>query len=417
LIEDFLTKLNGRVDEAEIIEIQSKKTSIKTKKTEIETFIENSSKGYGIRVIKDNKMGFYFTNTLDKSAIDNAIKISKSAQQDKHISLPEKQKYQKNLSSEVDMEVEKGLKMAKELTSSNREYKGVNPTSGIVSWGTSRIKLENTKGVYGEKSEFTLSVYLGTVIKENEAATGFNFEVSRKNDIDAHLVGAKACKLAKDSLKPKRIDTSKMRIILRPMAVTELFESTLIPSFNADNVQRGRSKLSGMVGEALFNDIDIIDDGTLKNGLMSERFDDEGVTTSRTTLVKNGTLKGFLYDSYSANIESVMSTGNGSRPSHAALPGVQPSNFIVSGPKKIGKEKGALVVNGLIGAHTANPISGDFSCETRNAFLDEVPIKKAIVSGNIFELLKKGVYIGSDVKQYSSTLSPSIEFQEVNVVG
>ena len=51
----------------------------------------------------------------------------------------------------------------------------------------------------------------------------------------------------------------------------------------------------------------------------------------------------------------------------------------------------------FLGAHTANPISGDFSVEAMNAFKIENgeikhPVKKAMLSGNIFkqwELLRQ----------------------------
>jgi PmbA protein len=213
------------------------------------------------------------------------------------------------------------------------------------------------------------------------------------------------------------LKTGRRRVILHPMAVTELLEYTLIPSFSADNVQRGRSKLGGMVGQKIFAGFDIADDATVLNGLMTEPFDDEGVSSNRTSLVKKGVLKGFLYDTYTANKEGRKSTGNGQRSSNASLPSVGPSNFVISGDETIGNEDEALVVHGLIGAHTSNPISGDFSCETKNAFLNGKSIKKAIVSGNIFEILKSGIKFGSDVKQYSSVLSPSIEIPEIMVVG
>ncbi len=417
MIEKALNRLSKRADEAEIFKIESKNASIKTKKHAIDSFKEKSALGYGVRVIKDKKMGFYSTNSLNEKAIDTAVKIAKIAERDKDLTLPDKQAYKQFSYPAIEMEVEEGIEMARELVSAGKDLKDVNLTSGTISWGDSTVTVTNTNDVYGEKSEFTLSAYLGTVAKGAEPATGFHFEVSRKKDINAFEVGRAACTLARDSLNAKSLKTGERRVILKPMAVTELLENTLIPSFSADNVQRGRSKLQGMLGEKLFSGINIIDDPTLDSGLMSETFDDEGVSARKTGLVENGVLKGFLYDTYTASKEAIESTGNGARPSHSALPSVGPSNFIINGEDRMEAEDSALIVHGLVGAHTANPISGDFSCETRNAFLDGQPIKKAIVSGNLFEILKEGVKFGDDEKQYSSVRSPSIELSDVMVVG
>lgn len=417
MIEKALKRLAKAADEAEIFAMNSKSTSVRTKKHAIDSFKEKSATGYGIRVIADLRMGFYFTNTLDEKAQDRAIKIAKAAERDEHLTLPERQDYKDASKHRFDISVEEGIEMAGNLVSATKDYKGVRPTSGTISWGTSEITVANTNGIWGEKSESALSAYLGTIADGVEQSTGFHYEVSTRKDIDALEVGAIASSLAKDSLNAKHLTTEKRRLILRPMAVDELIENTLVPSFSADSVQRGRSKLGDLVGKAVFSNINIIDDATLADGLMSEPFDDEGVSAEKTILAENGVLQGFLYDTYTAKKEGVASTGNGVRSAHSTPPGVGPSNFIISGDERIEDEEGTLVIHGLVGAHTANPISGDFSCETRNAFLDGVPIKKAIVAGNIFDLLKKGVKFGDDEKQYSSVRSPSIEIPEIMVVG
>ena len=88
------------------------------------------------------------------------------------------------------------------------------------------------------------------------------------------------------------------------------------------------------------------------------------------SLIEKGILKGFLYDSYTAGKAGIKSTGNAVRQGYSDVPRVGIRNLIVSSPDAhdlLAETKGYLV-NGLIGAHTANPISGDFSVEARNAF-------------------------------------------------
>ena len=81
-----------------------------------------------------------------------------------------------------------------------------------------------------------------------------------------------------------------------------------------------------------------------------------------------------------------------------------------------------ILATSVLGAHTANPISGDFSVEVSNAF--EIsngdigsPIKKAMISGNIFELLKDCGKVNSEIKQYGSFIIPQILVHNLRVVG
>jgi PmbA protein len=77
-------------------------------------------------------------------------------------------------------------------------------------------------------------------------------------------------------------------------------------------------------------------------------------------------------------------------------------------------------VTGVIGAHTANPVSGDFSVEARNVFLVEDgeagrPIRSLMLAGNVFELLKS-IKAGTDARMVGSVVVPTVGV-EMKVVG
>jgi PmbA protein len=78
-------------------------------------------------------------------------------------------------------------------------------------------------------------------------------------------------------------------------------------------------------------------------------------------------------------------------------------------------ETKGLLVNGLIGAHTANSISGDFSVEARNAFLvtpgePPKPLRSLMLAGNVFELLKDAV-VGTDVRAVGAIVTPTVRMR------
>ena len=99
-------------------------------------------------------------------------------------------------------------------------------------------------------------------------------------------------------------------------------------------------------------------------------------------------------------------------------------NFIVDYPRTdiIANTKSGIFVNTIIGAHTANSISGDFSVEARNAFtikdgeLDK-PVKSLMISGNAFEILKNITGAGFDVRKVGGIITPSIRVSNMSVIG
>jgi PmbA protein len=416
-VEKALKILSKEAEEAEVFFSKDVTKKVEIRKGEVGIFKESSSTGYGVRIVRDKRMGFAFSNQLDERVLNIALKVAEASEKDEHLSLPGRQRYGRvkgGFDKKIEgIGVEEALEFVKQLIEPCERQKVI-PTQGAIVWTISEVEISNSHGVEGMDKGTVISAYPSTVVKEDGVASGFYYDVSRTLDLNFSNIGKEATRLARESLHAKGIDTINTDLILKPLAVSELFENVLIPSFNADNVQRNRSFLKGKLGEAVFSEIDIVDDGTLEGGLMTGKFDSEGVKTQRTPLVREGILSGYLYDTYTASKEDTESTGNANRDSYSSLPKVDSSNFIISGKGEI--EEG-LVVHGLIGAHTSNPISGDFSVETRNAFLEGKPVKKAIISGNIFELLRKVKGFGEDYKQFSSVLTPTIQFSDVRVVG
>ena len=57
--------------------------------------------------------------------------------------------------------------------------------------------------------------------------------------------------MARASLGGKKAESGTFDVLLKPLAVAELLESTLLPAVCADSVQKGRSALMGRVGEKI----------------------------------------------------------------------------------------------------------------------------------------------------------------------
>ena len=72
-----------------------------------------------------------------------------------------------------------------------------------------------------------------------------------------------------------------------------------------------------------------------------------------------------------------------------------------------------------MGIHTANPISGDFSVGA-NGFLIKngkktTPVKGIAIAGNIMTLLGSILGVGSDLRFFGHTGSPSLMIEEIDI--
>ena len=80
-----------------------------------------------------------------------------------------------------------------------------------------------------------------------------------------------------------------------------------------------------------------------------------------------------------------------------------------------------LYVKEVIGAHTANPLTGEFSVEVANAFIAEGgkllrPVKKAMLAGNVFDILKGDITISESAKAFSGALVPQMRIPNLQVI-
>ena len=203
---------------------------------------------------------------------------------------------------------------------------------------------------------------------------GWDFDFSHfLNDLDVMKVGQTAGKKALEKLGGRRISSGVYPVLIQNSVASE-FLSLLAHSFLAEQVQKGKSSLKGKKGERFFSPLlSILDDGLHPKGISTSPIDGEGMPSQQTSLVIGGEVYGYLYDTYWANRENIHSsglrvgsTGNSRRSSIKSPPGIGISNFFIE-PGRLpfsvlmGDLHQGVVLEEVMGLHTVNPISGDFS--------------------------------------------------------
>jgi PmbA protein len=149
------------------------------------------------------------------------------------------------------------------------------------------------------------------------------------------------------------------------------------------------------------------------------------VPSSKTLLVDKGFVSGILYDGYYARKNSAQPTGSSVR-GIKTPPGVGFSNlYMEKGPKNFqslldGIPKGILITD-LMGVHTANPVTGDFSLGASGILIENGkltrPVRGFAVAGNVLELFRKMTDISNDLKFFGNVGAPSVRVSEISVGG
>lgn len=417
-------------EEAEVFGVSGRVVDVDLRKNEVELASESFHRGLGLRAVLKGAVGFSSTSDMARLAdvARSAVRSARARGPDeswRSLPTPERIVQPKNVFDPLidNITPESCLDIATGMLSGCSQIKGAEPLSGGVTCVSGTEFVLNSRGLELSEMSTIMQASMEAIAKGEDVATGSEFHNSRLLESDLQNVGMSAAEMAKSSLGGMKAESGIVDVLLKPLALVEILEYAFVSSFSADNVQKGRSPLASKVGERIASEqLSMIDDGLLSGGMGSSAFDGEGVPSRITPVVENGRLMGFIHDSYTAGKAGVKSTGNAARSGYSDVPRVSIRNLIVSSSESfdlMAETKGVLV-NSLIGAHTANPISGDFSVEARNSFYVAPgeaprPIRSLMLAGNVFELLKN-IDVGTDVRAVGAIITPTVRVR-MKVVG
>lgn len=433
---DIAKKMGAQLVEAYIS--NTKELSIDVRETRVETMKLAEERGLGLRVVRDGRTGFSFSTDLSPQGIDDvsrqALANCEKTAEDSHNTLPSPGWAYPALDiydpAIREATVEQKIDMARHMEESARAY---DPRVKIIESsayqdGESLVTVVNSLGLSAVFKGSYCGIYLALAAGEGDnSQTGFAMDFSLKlNSLKPADIGREAARRAVRMLGARPVTTRKASIVLEPYVATG-FLGIISSALTADAVQKGRSLFAAKVGAKVAADtVTIIDDGTLAGGIGSAPFDGEGVPTARTVLIDKGVLKQYLYNTYTAAKDGVDSTGNGVRGSFKGTPEVGVTNFFIEAGQTPVEEliKGVasgLYVTEVMGMHTANPISGDFSVGVSGLLIENGAITKPVrgmaMGGNIIELFNSVDMVGNDLQFFGSKGSPTIRIAEMIISG
>jgi PmbA protein len=250
--------------------------------------------------------------------------------------------------------------------------------------------------------------------------------VSFLDQLDSKAVAASAAEEALELLHAGAAPTMVCPVVLKSSVAADLI-GFLAASFSAENVDKNFSLLAGRKGERVFSEkVSIIDDALLPGGAGTAPFDGEGTPAATTPLVAEGVLENYLYDGYYARKHGARSTASLRRGSAKNAPSIGTSNIYLKAGARgrdalIGEVGKGLYLTGLLGLHTANPVTGEFSVGASGILIENGrltrPVKGFAVAGTLSELFQQMTETGSDIRFWGGTGAPSALVARLSVSG
>jgi PmbA protein len=230
---------------------------------------------------------------------------------------------------------------------------------------------------------------------------------------DAAGVAGIALQRALSRLGTDKGPTSKGSMLVDARAAASLL-SRLLGSANARRVHQGQSFWSELVGKQAFSKaLTIVDDPLIVRGLGSRLYDREGISARRLPIVEDGVVQNLYVDSYYGRKAGMQPT-TGSASNRIVGLGEHSRDELLT---EVGE--GVYVTSWLGG--NADNTTGDFSLGLRGHMIENGQIGRPVgemnVTGNLRDLFSRLELVGNDVYPYSTTLSPSLVFTDVDFSG
>lgn len=416
LFQSILTKIEDKVDYADIRVSDGQNTSIVMKDGKIQEIRSGSDLGSAIRILKDGAWGSAFTTQTTKmdEMVETALKLVKSLKSNVELAKiePKTDKVKsraKIIPSNVSIEDKKDI-MAEanqaatinKVVSTTVSYVDAEGTAAFLSTeGASIISEESRVGIF-----LNAVASDGDTIQFGHGSTGGarGFEVLQKEDIEKF--GRKAADKAVRLLKASSPPSGKFPVVMDCELTGVFIHEALGHASEADLILQNDSILKDKMGSKIGSDlVTIIDDASM-DAFGYYAYDAEGVKTAENTLVQDGKLVSLLSSRETAVKLGISSSGN-ARSKVGDQPIVRMSNtYLKSGHLKfeeiIEDIPHGIYLKGSRGGQVDTG-KGIFQFNAAESFMIEngeikMPLRDVSLSGDILEILNHVDAIGRDFK-------------------
>ncbi|MDG1985948.1 MAG: TldD/PmbA family protein [Planctomycetota bacterium] len=413
--------------EAEVCARSGRSLSAKVEKGDLGQVQSDEGATCGLRVLLDGRLGFASTNQASDEALRTmaaeAVAIARLSPPDEAnvLSAPTSVDSAALMGPRVDptlaaIGVRQVVEGAQELADTALAHDprlSVDQASfSAVSGGTLVV---STAGVRQFDFDAALSLSLMALAVDGDETGGFDYRgvaVRQKAELSTELrrIASEVAVSCVGNLGARAGQTYQGPVLFAPGALQSAILQPLLGSASAIAVQRGRSALSGKIGERVAPGLTVVDDPTDRRSIGARAFDREGLAAHRFDLLVDGVLQGFIHNGYSAAVGGATSTGH-AQGGARGVPGLG-FHALVIGPSSSEAPEDEAALMRAMGkglyiqrfSGSVDPASGDFSGTAKSArWVDGGEVQHAVqevmISGNAFEVLSRGLTVSRQAER------------------
>lgn len=428
---DKALKLAGQsADAAEVAITKTTGISVSTRMCEVENVEFNSDGALGITVYRGNCKGSASTSDLSEPAIrrtvEAALDIARYTSEDPCAGPAPKELMVKQI-PDLDLfhpdepEPDHAAKIAVAAERTALEYSDKIKQSDGASYD-SHYGIKVYGNSHGLLASYPSSRHSLSCCVIGEGANGvmerdYSYTVARAVDElwDAQTVGLKAAERTVSRLDARKLKTGQFPVMFAAEVATGLL-GHLVMAISGGNLYRKSSFLLDHLGQQILPEwFNIEEKPHVLRGLASSPFDSEGVETVDRRIIDNGVLATYLLTSYAARKMQMTPTG------HAG--GIH--NWYVQSTgqsfDQMLKQLGTgFLVTELMG-QGVNIVTGDYSRGAAGFWVEngeiQYPVSEVTIAGNLKQMLRQIVAVGTDVETRSQIQTGSILLESMKVAG
>ncbi|MBY6048143.1 metalloprotease TldD [Vannielia litorea] len=386
----------------------------------VKTASFDTSEGFGLRAVKGETSGYAHSTELSEKALLRAAETARLAVGDGGgVLAPGPQATNRRLYGDADpiegVEFPVKIETLAEIDAFTRDLDSrVVQVSASLSAALQEVVILRPDGTTVSDTRPMTRIYVSLIVEENgrreSGSHGGGGRVELGGLIDPAMwqpAAREALRIALVNLGAEPAPAGVMDVVLGPGWPGILLHEAVGHGLEGDFNRKGTSAFAGLMGQQVAaKGVTVVDDGTIPDRRGSISVDDEGTPSSKTSLIEDGVLVGYMQDRQNARLMGVPATGNGRRQSHAHPPMPRMTNTYMLGgtesPDSIlaGLEDGLYAVG--FGGGQVDITSGKFVFSCTEAYRVKngkvgAPVKGATLIGDGATSLKNITAIGNDM--------------------
>jgi TldD protein len=379
----------------------------------------NTDQGFGLRAVKDEAVGYAHSSDLSEAALARAaeaVRAVKGGYSGHYAEAPGRTNVRlygdDNPLGAPSFETKVRLMESIDSYARGRDSR-VRQVS--VSFGATWQLIEILRGegeIYRDVRPL-VRVNISVVVGEGDQQEAGGHGYGGRESFSRFLAMAcwrgaadEAVRQALVNLEATPTPAGEMDVVLAPGWPGIMLHEAVGHGLEGDFNRKKTSAFAGLMGQRVASKgVTVVDDGTLAQRRGSLSIDDEGTPTSRTVLIEDGILVGYMQDRQNARLMGMKPTGNGRRQGYAHLPMPRMTNTYMLAGGHLPGEIIASVKNGIyavnFGGGQVDITSGKYVFQVTEAYKIEngklgQPLRGAMLIGNGPTDLNRIGMIGND---------------------